>query len=190
MSRQAAQGVENTSELREIYRRMAEPWSRSETTDLLHSAFALDRRTAVVSSFGTEAAVLLALVAEIKPDADVVFIDTLRHFGETHRYREKLSSELGLRNIRVVRPDPGVLLSTDPDEMLFRGDPDGCCRIRKVEPLREALKDIEIWITGRKRYQSDTRSDLRKVEWAGERIKVNPLADWTQDRIVEEFRVR
>ena len=176
--------------LPELCAQMTGAWAECDAATLLKHVFALDRRIAVVSSFGTEAAVLIALVAQAKPDAEIIFVDTLRHFGETHRYREKLSAMLGLTNVRVVKPDAAELLQHDPNETLFQKDSDACCRIRKVDPLRKALEGVEIWITGRKRYQADTRAAMPKIEWVGERIKINPLADWTVERIVEEFRSR
>ena len=183
-------GVNSTLPAERLAAAMAEFWTEYASEALLKRVFQLGRRVAVVSSFGTEAAVLLSLVAEHKTDAEVIFIDTLRHFGETQRYREKLAERLGLTNVRVVKPVPGTLLAEDPDEMLFRRNPDRCCELRKVEPLRDALVDREIWITGRKRFQSETRAKLQKIEFAGGRVKVNPLADWSQDDIVAAFRAR
>lgn len=169
---------------------IAEHWTSHTAEALIQRVFQLDRRVSVVSSFGAEAAVLLSLVADHKPDAEIIFIDTLRHFGETHRYRDAVAGKLGLTNIRIVKPKIAPLFAEDPDEMLFRRNPDRCCELRKVEPLRDALLGTEIWMTGRKRFQSETRSKLEKVEFTGGRIKINPLADWTQDEIVETFRSR
>ena len=107
---------------------------------------------ALVSSFGAESAVLLALVAEAAPATPVIFLDTLRHFGETLRYRDKLVAQLGLEDVRSVRPDPDEIARRDPDLLLFQRDPDACCALRKVEPLERALSGFGGWITGRKRF--------------------------------------
>jgi len=184
------EGVESTLPLDQMAASMAEKWAHHTAEELIDRVFQLNRQVSIVSSFGTEAAVLLALVADRNPAAEIVFIDTLRHFGETHRYREALIKLLGLTNVRVVRPSPAPLLKDDPDEMLFKRNPDLCCEIRKVEPLRNALLATEIWMTGRKRFQSETRAELKKIELAGGRIKVNPLTDWSQSEIVDAFRAR
>ena len=146
-------------------------------------------RVALVSSFGTESAVLLALVAEVAPATPVVFLDTLRHFGETLRYRDRLVAQLGLEDVRSVRPDPAEIARRDPDLLLFQRDPDACCALRKVEPLERALSGFGGWITGRKRFQALTRADLPAVEWAADegRFKINPLAGWSPDRVAAEF---
>lgn len=149
-------------------------------------------RIALVSSFGTEAAVLLALVAEAAPATPVVFLDTLRHFGETLRYRDRLVAQLGLVDVRSVRPDPAEIAKRDPDLLLFQRDPDACCALRKVEPLERALAGFGGWITGRKRFQALTRAALPAVEWAADegRFKINPLAGWSPDRVAAEFEAR
>jgi phosphoadenosine phosphosulfate reductase len=147
---------------------------------------------ALVSSFGTEAAVLLALLAEVDPATPVVFLDTLRHFGETLRYRDRLVAHLGLTDVRSVKPDAAEIARRDPDLLLFQRDPDACCGLRKVEPLERALAGFGGWITGRKRFQATTRAVLPAVEWAPEehRFKINPLASWTPDRVAAEFDAR
>ncbi|MGO4127075.1 phosphoadenylyl-sulfate reductase [Inquilinus sp. YAF38] len=149
-------------------------------------------QVALVSSFGTESAVLLALVAEVAPATPVVFLDTLRHFGETLRYRDRLVAQLGLEDVRSVRPDPAEIARRDPDLLLFQRDPDACCALRKVEPLERALSGFGGWITGRKRFQALTRADLPAVEWAPDegRFKINPLAGWSPDRVAAEFEAR
>ena len=149
-------------------------------------------RIALVSSFGAEAAVLLALVAEAAPATPVIFLDTLRHFGETLRYRDTLVARLGLTDVRSVKPDPAEVARRDPDLTLFQRDPDACCALRKVEPLERALAGFGGWITGRKRFQALTRAALPAVEWAADegRFKINPLASWSPERVAAEFEAR
>ncbi len=147
-------------------------------------------RLALVSSFGTESAVLLALMAEVDPDIPVIFVDTRKLFGETLRYRDALADALGLSDVRTVQPGRAALAEADPDDMLFRNDPDRCCHIRKTVPLEAALDGFDAWITGRKRFQGATRAALPSFEFQNGRIKVNPLADWTKERLDEEFAKR
>ncbi len=147
-------------------------------------------RVALVSSFGTEAAVLLAMVAEVEPATPVVFLDTGKLFGETLRYRDRLTALLGLADVRTVEPAPADLAAVDPDGLLWQASPDACCRIRKVLPLERALRGFDAWITGRKRYQAKTRARLDAFEAEAGRIKVNPLAAWDRERIQAEFERR
>ncbi|PAV93121.1 hypothetical protein WR25_08958 [Diploscapter pachys] len=96
-------------------------------------------RIASVSSYGAESAVLLHMVAQIDKDVPVIFTNTQKMFGETLAYRDELSERLGLTDLRVFRPDPRLLALRDATGMRWSYDPDGCCEIRKVEPLRRAL---------------------------------------------------
>lgn len=138
----------------------------------------LPGEVAVVSSFGAESAVLLALVAEINPSTPVLFLDTGRLFGETLRYRDKLAQHLGLTNIRTLLPEPAIE-DADPDLMLWQQDADRCCDLRKVRPLDRALAPFTAWVNGRKRFQAATRSLVPNVELTDGRIKLSPLAGWT-----------
>ena len=144
---------------------------------------------ALVSSFGAEAAVLLHLVARTEPATPVIFLDTEKLFGETRRYRDQLTAELGLSDVRTIKPDPERIEAIDPDGVLWYGNPDMCCRLRKVEPLQRALEGLGAWITGRKGFQGDARTQLQRIEVNAEdgRIKINPLADWRKSDIDAYF---
>ena len=162
-------------------------------TDLLRPIIEREfhRKIALVSSFGTEAAVLLALAAEIDPGIPVIFLDTGKLFGETLRYRDTLIKQLGLTDVRTIEPDPVELKAADPEGLLWQSRPDACCHVRKTVPLTRALKGFDAWITGRKRFQASTRAALSAVELDVDgKIKVNPLASWSRDRIEAEFESR
>jgi phosphoadenosine phosphosulfate reductase len=147
-------------------------------------------RIALLSSFGSEAALLLDMVARIDRSVPVVFLDTGKLFGETLRYRDQLVRQLGLTDLRVLRPDPVAVEREDPAGDLWHRDPDACCALRKVLPLRNALAGFGACISGRKRYQGGLRVGLQTIEAAEGRIKVNPLAGWSRDRILEAFAAR
>jgi phosphoadenosine phosphosulfate reductase len=147
-------------------------------------------RIAVVSSFGADSAVLLALVAEIDPATPVLFLDTQKHFLETLAYRDTLVRRLGLRDVRDIRPDPVELAKNDPDGELHRWVADGCCALRKVAPLEVALAGFDAWVTGRRRQQARTRAALAFMETEAGRTKFNPLADWSTERVLAEFARR
>ncbi|HET6537121.1 MAG TPA: phosphoadenylyl-sulfate reductase [Sphingopyxis sp.] len=143
---------------------------------------------AIVSSFGTESAVLLHLVASAVPHVPVLFLDTGKHFPETLAYRDALAARLGL-NIINLTPDAEELAAKDATELRWSYDPDGCCEIRKVKPLEKALAGFDASITGRKGFQSSTRQGLPRFELDGGtgRLKVNPLANWSRETIDAYF---
>ena len=136
--------------------------------------------TAVVSSFGSESAVLLHIVAEVDPTTPILFINTGKLFGETLRYRDRLQDLLGLGDIRTLAPHPADRSAKDPDGTLWSRDTDACCGFRKVIPIRRALEGFTAQITGRKRFQTQARAEMRAVEYFDGRFRFNPLADWTQ----------
>ena len=146
---------------------------------------------ALVSSFGAESAVLLALVADIDRAAPVLFLETGMHFQETRYYRRRLIEQLGLRNTRAIRPEPADLVAADPTGTLHQQSTDACCRIRKVLPLEKALAPYGAWITGRKRSQSSARGGMAAVEADGAgRLKVNPLARWAAEDVTAFMQTR
>ena len=145
-------------------------------------ARALDsfNHVAMVSSFGADSAVLLHMIAQIDRDLPVLFIDTLALFPETLAYQRDLAAHLGLRGVRVITPARADLFARDPDALLYRSDTEACCALRKAAPLARALEGFDAWITGRKRFQADTRRALARAEQEPDtgRIRLNPLADW------------
>ena len=144
-------------------------------------------RIALVSSFGADAAVLLHMIGEIDRNLPVVFIDTRQLFAETLAYRDKLVELCRLTNVATVVPNAALLAKEDPENFLWAQNPDRCCEIRKVEPLTRALLPFDAWISGRKRFQSRARGALSLFEKDGDKVKVNPLARWTQADIDTYF---
>lgn len=144
-------------------------------------------KVALVTSFGTESAVLLHMAAQIDKNVEIISIDTGKLFGETRRYRDRLMENLGLTNLTVVGPTENNLKVQDPKGVLWAENPDTCCYWRKVEPLDRALGNVDVWVSGRKRYQAASRETLPVFELADGRIKVNPLAGWTRDDLIAYF---
>ena len=144
---------------------------------------------ALVSSFGTESAALLKVMADVDPDIPVVFLDTGWLFEETLAYRDTLIATLGLTDVRSIKPLEETLSREDPDRELWFSDPDACCRIRKVEPLARALKPFSAWINGRKRFQGGTRAEIPVVEEDGIRLKFNPLANVSREEIEAIYKL-
>lgn len=166
--------------------------SRFEGVDaqtMLRALFAEDElgEIAVVSSFGTESAVLLHLVAKADPAIPVVFVDTLKMFPETLEYRDTLIKRFGIKNAQVVTPNLKTLAEKDENELRWSFDPDGCCEIRKVEPLARAKDGLDAWISGRKAFQSVTRENIARFEVEDGRLKLNPLGNWVKDDLDAYF---
>ncbi len=161
----------------------------NDTLEMLTSVLkdGLAGEVAVVSSFGAESAVLLHLVSQIDPGLPVLFLETGKHFPETLTYRDLLVKRLGLTNLRNLTPDAAALAAKDESGLRWSYDPDGCCDIRKVQPLAKALAGFDATITGRKSFQSSTRAALPRFEIdntdAQGRLKINPLIDWSPEMI-------
>jgi phosphoadenosine phosphosulfate reductase len=146
-------------------------------------------RLALVSSFGTESAALLKVMADVDPAIPVVFLDTGWLFEETLAYRDTLIEKLGLRDVRSIKPLEETLSREDPDRELWFTDPDACCRIRKVEPLARALKPFSAWLNGRKRFQGGARAAIPVVEQDGVRLKFNPFAHSSREEIEAIYKL-
>lgn len=162
--------------------------SRLDGKALIAAAIAaFPGRVAVTSSFGAESAVLLDLVAQVDPGLPVIFLDTGELFDETVEYRATLQARLGLTNVVAVRP-------TDADrrqaEELWRTDADRCCELRKVLPLARAVDGFDALIDGRKRAHGFDRDALPTVQQAGGKIKISPLATWSEEQVEAAFLER
>lgn len=140
---------------------------------------------AMVSSFGADSVVLLHMLSVTDPSTPVLFVDTEVLFDATLRYQRDVARDLGLTDVRVVKPPREALLERDVDGTLHHFNPDACCALRKTEPLEHALHGFGGWITGRKRIHGGARKSLPLYEKSGRRIKVNPLANWTQAMVAE-----
>jgi phosphoadenosine phosphosulfate reductase len=146
---------------------------------------------AVASSFAGGTA-LLDLAAKAVPGIDVLFLETGYHFPETIGTRDALSVML---DITVVNVKPKLTVPEQDAEHgkdLFARDPNLCCRMRKVEPLAEALGGYDAWITGVRRGDHIGRAGTKFVEWDAKNgmVKINPLAAWSFDQLVDHAAER
>lgn len=139
-------------------------------------------RLALVSAFGPGSAVLLHFLADAAPRLPVVFVDTLHHFPETLEHAERVRRRYGL-DLRVHYPAESLVeFEARYGPRLWERDLEKYQRVAKVEPFQRAVADLDGWITGRRRDQSDSRTDLPVVQ-AGEKVRVNPLAGWTREDV-------
>jgi phosphoadenosine phosphosulfate reductase len=136
---------------------------------------------------GLSGMVLLDMLAEIGHATPVVFLDTGLLFPETYALVEQIEQRYG---ISIRRQRPAVSLDEQARQEgpeLYHRDPDRCCGIRKVTPLREALAPYAAWITGIRRDQSATRATAQPVQWNDRYnlLKICPLAYWNEGDIWE-----
>ena len=134
---------------------------------------------AMVSSFGADSAVLLHMLSLVAPATPVILIDTGKLFGETLRYVTRLQHTLGLEDVRSVAPKKAEVDAEDPLGTLSATDANACCQLRKTRVLDRALTPFSSWITGRKRHQTEARSLMAIVERDGQKVKLNPLSNFT-----------
>jgi len=148
-------------------------------------------KIALSTSLGLEDQILSHMLGQINSNANIFTLDTGRLFPETYDLID-LSAKKFKLNIKVYFPDP-----TEVEEMvvkkgmnLFYDSIENrklCCGIRKINPLNRALKGLDAWITGLRRDQSVTRTELNIVEWDENNglLKINPLINWTEEDVWE-----
>ncbi|MGH9881773.1 MAG: phosphoadenylyl-sulfate reductase, partial [Pyrinomonadaceae bacterium] len=136
---------------------------------------------ALATGFGAEGCVLVAMLSSISPGTRIFYLDTDLLFPETYALRDKLEARYAVRFERRATSLSLTEQAAIQGERLWLRLPDECCRLRKVEPLREMLAGLRAWITGIRRDQSPTRATARIVEWDDQfgLIKINPLAAWS-----------
>ena len=142
-------------------------------------------RLAMTSSFGAEGVVLIDKLARIAPDVPIIYLDTGFQFPETDEFKERLRARY---NLNIIEHRAALSVTEQAvvyGDRLYARDPDLCCRLRKVEPLRQALKGFDAWIAALRRDQSPTRAGIDLIEWNArhELVKLNPLAAWTRQQV-------
>jgi phosphoadenosine phosphosulfate reductase len=130
-------------------------------------------------------AVLAHLAGTVAPGIDVVFLDTGYHFAETIGTRDAVAATLPV-TVRTVTPEQTVAeQDATHGKDLFARDPDLCCALRKVAPLRDALDGYDAWATGLRRQETRNRVIAPVVGWDEQKrkVKVSPLARWTHEDV-------
>ncbi|HEX7770872.1 MAG TPA: phosphoadenylyl-sulfate reductase, partial [Pyrinomonadaceae bacterium] len=140
---------------------------------------------ALVTGFGVEGCVLMDMVARLSSTTRILYLDTGLLFPETYSLRERLQERYG---VTIERHATQLSLEEQAKtygEKLWETNPDECCRLRKVEPLRTALAGLDAWVTGIRREQSGSRANADLVEWDAKfgLVKINPLVFWSTDEV-------
>ena len=148
-------------------------------------------KAGLASSFGMEDMVLIDMIAKLNGPITIFTLDTGRLHEETYELMDRVRSKYGLE-IKTYFPDRDKVenLVRGKGFFSFRESVDNrkeCCYIRKVEPLNRALGELKAWITGLRRSQGITRTDIPKVLEDADHpplIKINPLADWSEEQVM------
>jgi phosphoadenosine phosphosulfate reductase len=139
----------------------------------------------VVTSLGPQTLVAIDILHRLGGAVEIVLIDTGLLFAQTHQLRRRLQ-DLYQRDIKTIRPQATLAEQAKAHgPALWSRLPDRCCQLRKVEPLRRALRGKDAWITGLRRDQSASRAQTETFAWDSvhHMVKVSPLAWWTRDRV-------
>ena len=168
----------------------AEQWNAG---DILTWAFdTYQQFFEIASGFGVEGVVLIDIAAGLQRNLRVFTIDTGYLFPETHTLIERIELRYGIKVERLRSALTPEAQSRQFGAKLWKQIPDTCCTLRKVTPLRNKLACLKAWATGIRRDQTQFRATARKVEWDSKfgLVKINPLADWTSDRVWDYVRKR
>jgi len=162
---------------------LAESW---EPEAILGWAFSTyGDEVALATGMGVEGMALLDMAHRINPNVKVFTGDTEFLFPETYDLIERVESRYGITIERLYSD----LTPHDQDraygKALWASDPDQCCNLRKVEPLRRKLAMLDAWVTAIRRDQTSARAAIRKIDWDQkfDLVKISPLADWTRENV-------
>jgi len=175
----------NFFEKEAIIREKAEAFEHAPPEQVIEWATRTFSNLTLACSFGAEDIVLVDMLQKISPSTDIFYLDTDFHFRETYETRDKIAARYGLDFIQVKPSLTPEEQAQQYGDELWKKDPNACCNIRKVEPLKGILAKYEAWITGIRRDQAPTRANAKKVEYDTKfgLVKFNPLADWTSDQV-------
>jgi phosphoadenosine phosphosulfate reductase len=167
---------------------VSEDWTPEE---VLRWAFdSVGHAVAISSAFGAEGMAVIDMASRVRPDFRVFTLDTEFLFPETYSLMDQIEERYGIKIERVYS-----LLS--PEEQarvhgpsLWTRNPDQCCNLRKIEPLRRKLLELSAWIASIRRDQTASRASARKIEWDAKfgLLKINPIVDWTSEDVWQYIR--
>ncbi|NGP07998.1 phosphoadenylyl-sulfate reductase [Rhodococcus sp. 14C212] len=171
-----------TEELRELAAQGAATLDGASTRELLQWTEENFGDSYIVAS-NMQDGVLVHLAAQVHPGVDVLFLDTGYHFAETLGTRDAVAQVYGVNLVEAKAQqtvaEQDALLGKD----LFARDPNECCRLRKVVPLKETLKGYQAWVTGIRRVEAPTRANAPLISFddAFGLVKINPIAAWSDE---------
>lgn len=161
----------------------SEDWTPEQILRWTFATFGKD--VALASAFGAEGMVLIDMASRIRPGFRVFTVDTEFLFPETYDLMDRVQKRYRVKLERVLPALTPEAQETAYGPALWSRDPDQCCKLRKIEPLKGKLAELRAWITALRRDQTASRARAGKVEWDAQfqRVKINPIADWTAEMV-------
>lgn len=140
---------------------------------------------ALATGFGAEGCLLIRMLSTIDPKARIFYLDTDLLFPETYALIDELQARYGVTFERHTSPLSLNAQAEVHGERLWETDPNACCNLRKVEPLRDVLSGLHAWITAIRREQTPARAGSKVVErdYKFDVVKINPLASWSRREV-------
>jgi len=156
-----------------------EPLSAHEVLEWAFDQFGQDMY--IACSFQKTSSVVMEIATSINPQARFFYLDTDVLFPETYETRDRLAERFNVdfeRWHNITIEEQAEMYG----DKLWKRDPDACCGLRKVEPMRRALETVDAWVAGVRRADSATRAKTRKLAWDKKFNiwKLNPIADWSE----------
>lgn len=172
-----------------------EQWAGLTAKEILAKALQLfGSKITFASSLGAEDQVITFMLSQIDKSTSIITLDTGRVFPETYDLLHRTVNRYGIA-ISSYYPDTlqvEEMVNSKGINLFYESVENRklCCHVRKIVPLRRALKGNDAWITGLRREQSVTRTDLKVVEWDSSNglIKINPLLEWTENQVWEYIK--
>ncbi len=141
---------------------------------------------AFACSFGMEDVCIIDMILKVSPDARIFYLDTSLFFKETYELIRKLEDRYIVKFESVKSECPLEQQAQQYGDALWKINPDLCCSLRKVVPLKKQLSTLKAWMTGIRREQAPTRAHAKPVEWDEKfnLVKINPLVRWTSNDVL------
>ncbi|MPY77829.1 MAG: phosphoadenylyl-sulfate reductase [Actinophytocola sp.] len=179
------QTTSRKEELKALAERASADLADASTDEVLRWAFDTFGDRLIVAS-NMQDAVLVDVATKVEPEVDVLFLETGYHFAETLGTRDAVAAQYPQITVVNAEAEQSVAEQEAEFGLLNRTNPDKCCFLRKVVPLRNTLARYDAWVTGMRRVEAPTRANTPLVQWdeGNGLVKINPLAAWTD----EEFR--
>ena len=161
----------------------ADSWTPRQVLNWAFENFGND--IALSSAFGVEGMILIDMASRVRKDFRLFTVDTEFLFPETYNLMDKIEERYGIAIERVLSALTPEEQERSHGAALWTRDPDLCCNLRKVEPLRRKLAELSAWITSIRRDQTSARATARRIEWDEkfDKVKINPLVDWTSKQV-------
>ncbi len=162
---------------------LAESWKPEQVLAWAFGTYG--ENVAIATGFGVEGMVLLDIAARVNPDLKVFTGDTEFLFPETYDLIDRVEEKYGIKVERLYSDLTPEDQERGYGKALWTRDPDLCCSLRKVEPLRRKLATLDAWMTAIRRDQTQDRATAHKIDWDNkfDLVKISPLADWTREMI-------